>query len=90
MSDIRNVVYDESCFLKRVPKKIKERTKENMEVYHMSLYDSFQEAVREYVTDHNSKLWKAFYYDDFREYIPCVYEGEYLDFTKYPLKYKGK
>ena len=40
-------VFDENDFIKRVPKKILERTKENMEVYHMDLADSFQEATRE-------------------------------------------
>lgn len=28
--------------------------------------------------------------DDFREYVPCIYCPEYLDLSKYPLKYKGK
>ena len=37
-------VFDENDFIKRVPKKILERTRENMEVYHMDLADSFQEA----------------------------------------------
>lgn len=82
-------VYDESCFAKRVPKAIKERTKENMEVYFLSLADAFEEAVRE-LAERNSKLWKAWYYNDFREYIPCVYDSQYLNFKEYPLKYKGK
>ena len=29
-----------------IPKKILKRTQENMEVYHMNLNDSFQEAVK--------------------------------------------
>ena len=37
--------YDESLIIGRVPKKIKERTKENMEEYNMCLSDSFEEAV---------------------------------------------
>ena len=40
-------VFDENDFIKRVLKKILERTRENMEVYHMDLADSFQEATRE-------------------------------------------
>ena len=76
-------------FAKRIPKAIKERTKENMEVYGMCLSDAFEEAVRE-LAKFGSKLWKAWYYSDFREYIPCAYKSEYLDFEKYPLKYNGK
>ena len=41
------MTFDETDFAKRVPKKILDRTKENMEVYSMGLYDSFKEAVRE-------------------------------------------
>ena len=55
----------------------------------MGLYDSFKEAVREF-SKTGTKLWKAWYYDDFREYIPCIYNSEYLNFKKYPLKYKDK
>lgn len=36
--------YDDDLIIGRVPKKVKERTKENMEVYNMTLYDAFQEA----------------------------------------------
>lgn len=73
----------------RVPKKVKERTKENMEAYHMSLADSFEEAVRELEKD-GTELWKAWYYSDFRKFIPSAYNPEYLDFGKYPLKYANK
>ena len=83
------MTFDETDFAKRVPKKILDRTRENMEVYNMGLYDSFKEAVREF-SKPGTKLWKAWYYDDFREYIPCVYNQKYLDFEKYPLKYKDK
>ena len=82
-------VFDENDFIKRVPKKILERTRENMEVYHMDLADSFQEATRE-LAKKGTTLWKAWYYDDFREYVPCIYCPEYLDLSRYPLKYKGK
>ena len=83
------MTFDETDFAKRVSKKILDRAKENMEVYSMGLYDSFKEAVRE-LSKPGTKLWKAWYYDDFREYIPCVYNQKYLDFEKYPLKYKDK
>lgn len=83
------MTFDETDFAKRVPKKILNRTRENMEVYSMGLYDSFKEAVREF-SKPGTKLWKAWYYDDFREYITCVYISKYLNFKKYPLKYKDK
>ena len=83
------IVFDENDFVKQVPKKILERTRKNMEVYHMDLADSFQEATRE-LAKKGTTLWKAWYYDDFREYVPCIYEPKYLDFSKYPLKYKDK
>lgn len=76
-------------FAKRVPKAIKARTEENMQVYNMSLADAFEEAVRT-LAKNGTKLWKAWYYDDFREYIPSEYREEYLDFKKYPLEYEGK
>ena len=41
--------YDDDLIIGRVPKKVKERTKENMEVYNMTLYDAFQEATREFL-----------------------------------------
>ena len=69
-----NTVFDEDDFIKDIPKNILERTKENMEVYHLE----------------GTELWKAWYYDDFRAYVPCIYEQKYLDLKKYPLKYEGK
>lgn len=72
----------------RVPKWIIERTRENIDVYGMCLTDSFDEAVKNYPKlKKNSELWKAWYYDDFRKYIPSAYISKYLDFSKYPLKY---
>lgn len=84
-----NLVFDEDDFIKDIPKNILKRTKENMEVYHMDLRDSFQDAVREFARK-GTELWKAWYYDDFRAYVPCIYEEKYLDLEKYPLKYEGK
>ena len=69
--------------------KIKERTRENMEVFNMCLADSFEEAVKEFAKE-GSELYKAWYYGDFRKFIPSAYNSEYLDFSKYPLKYRGK
>ena len=81
--------YDDELIIGRVSKKIRKRTQENMEVYHMVLADSFEEAVRE-LAKKGTKLWKAWYYNDFREYIPSAYDKIYLDFNKYPLKYECK
>lgn len=79
--------YDDDLIIKRVSKKIRQRTKENMEVFHMGLYDAFDEAARTYAKK-GAELWKAWYYSDFRKYIPSAYIEEYLDFNKYPIKYK--
>lgn len=76
-------------FAKRVPKVIKERTEENYYTYHMSLVDAFEEAVKN-LAKKGTKLWKAWYWSDFREYLPSEYDAKYLDFKKYPLAYKGK
>lgn len=81
--------YNDELIIGRVPKKIKERTKENMEVYHLVLSDAFKEAVKELAKE-GTELYKAWYYDDFRKFIPSAYNTEYLDFSKYPLKYVGK
>lgn len=69
-----------------VPKKIRKRTKLNMEKYSMGLADAFEEAVRYYARK-GTELYRAWYYNDFRKYIPSAYLEEYLDFEKYPLKY---
>lgn len=80
--------YDDSLIVRRVPKWIRERTRDNMEYYCMGLYDSFQEAVRNYPKlTRGSELWKAWYYDDFRLYIPSAMNPERMDFNKYPLRY---
>lgn len=83
--------FDESMIARRVPGWIVERTRENMDVYCMSLNDSFEEAVKSYPKlKKGSELWKAWYYDDFRKYIPDAYLPEYLNFRKYPLKYSAR
>jgi hypothetical protein len=76
-------------FAKKVPEAIKARTEENYYTYNMGLADAFEEAVKD-LAKKGTALWKAWYYNDFREYIPFAYEAEYLDFNKYPLAYKGK
>lgn len=78
-------VFDRNDFIKSVPKNILERTKENMEVYNLSLTDAFQEATRT-LAKKGTELWKAWYYDDFRKFIPSVYNSEYLDFFEISIK----
>lgn len=70
----------------KIPLNIKARTIENMEVYHMVLLDAFEEAVKT-LAEKGTDLYNAWYYGDFRKYIPEVYDEKYLDFEKYPLKY---
>ena len=79
-------MFTEDLIVKRVSKKVRERTRENMNFYNMSLYDAFEDAAHTYARD-GSKLWRAWYHSDFREYIPSAYRKEYLDFRKHPLKY---
>ena len=73
-------------FKGRVPKKIKDATLEYMDTDGVSLADAFEWACREYAPK-GSELWKAWYYNDFRKFIPSEYDPQYLDFKKYPLKY---
>jgi len=60
-----------------------------MEKYNMCLSDSFEEAVKN-LAEKGTELWKAWYYSDFRKFIPSAYEPKYLDLKKYPLKYEDK
>ena len=69
-----------------VPARIKARCKWYMDKRFMGLYDAFREAVREY-TKPSKDLHDAFMADDYRAYIPSAYLPEYLDFSKYPLRY---
>lgn len=80
------MIYNESMIKGKVSKMIREATKRNMNKYHLGLYDAFKDAVQTY--GKTVKLRHAWYYDDFREFIPSAYCEEYLDFSKYPLKYK--
>lgn len=81
--------YNDELIVGNVPKRIRERTQENMEVYNMGLSDSFEEAVKTYAKE-GTELWKAWYYSDFRKFIPSAYCEEYLDFVIYPLAYANK
>ena len=70
-----------------VPKKIKSATRWYMKKYNVSLGDAFQWACRTFAPK-GTELYDAWYYDDFRKFIPSASEEKYLDFEKYPLKYK--
>lgn len=67
----------EKLIIKKVPKRIIIRTRSNMNKYCMDFHDAFQEAVRTYAKP-DTDLWRAFYFNDFREYIPTVYFPDYL------------
>lgn len=82
MANFRN-----EMIVRRVPKAVMESTREYMDSYNMSLADAFTEAVRENVHKPTELFW-AWYYSDFRKFIPSAYVEEYLDFKKFPLRYK--
>lgn len=73
-------------FSDRTPKKVIIRTIENENKFGMSLHDSFEEAARYYCKP-NTELWAAWYYSDFRKFIPYAYKEEFLNFKKHPLRY---
>lgn len=76
----------ETLLKKPVPKKVKQRTITNVNKYCMSLGDAFEEAARTYAGK-TTELYKAWYNNDFRAFLPSIYRPEYLDFDKYPLAY---
>ena len=78
--------YSNDLIVKRVSKKVRERTRENMDIYCMKLSDACNEAAFTYAKN-GTKLYKAWYHDDFREFIPSAYDPKYLNFKQYPLNY---
>ena len=75
-----------NLIVKSVPKAIVLKTEQNMKELHLDLYDAFKNAVTE-THCKSVRLRHAWYFDDYREYIPSAYLPEYLDFDKYPLRY---
>lgn len=75
-----------SDFKGKIPKKIKDETLAYMDEEGVSLADAFEWACKEYAPK-GSELWKAWYYNDFRKFIPGEYDPKYLDFDRYPLAY---
>lgn len=77
----------ETVIVGRVSKAVIKRVKENMEKYCMGFTDAFEEAART-LAKPGTELHKAWYYSDYRRFIPSCINPEYLDFNKYPLKYE--
>lgn len=80
------VNFNNDMIVRRVPKVVREATRVYMDEYDMSLADAFGEAVRENVHKPTELFW-AWYYGDFRKFIPSAYVEEYLDFNRFPLRY---
>lgn len=78
--------FEKNMIVKRVPRAVVEATASNMENFNMSLYDAFDLAVRENVHKPTELFW-AWYYSDFRKFIPSAYRKEYLNFKEFPLRY---
>jgi len=81
------MLYHDNLICGKVSQKIRKLTREYMINKNMSLYDAFDLAVRESGTK-SAELRMAWYFSDYRKFIPCAYIPEYLDFKKYPLKYE--
>ena len=85
--------YSDNLIVRKVPKAVRDRTRENMDVYNMDLYDAFNEAVRECTVSRKSsrgrstELTEAWYFNDYRRFIPSAYNPMYLDSDAFPLKY---
>ena len=79
-------MYDNKI-LGKVNKKVRKATERYMRKFNLCFYDAFKEACRDYASK-STELYTAWYYDDFRRFIPSEYDKKYLDFEKYPLKYK--
>ena len=80
--------FRDEMIVKRIPKAVRERTRENMNDYNMGLYDAFDDAVRECANKRSTELRNAWYHSDYRAFIPSANKPEFLDFKAYPLKYK--
>lgn len=78
--------YRDELIQGKVSKRIREKTRYYMDVCHIGLYDAFKEAAREH--GKSREIRHAFFFDDYRKFIPAAYCPEFLDFKKYPLKYK--
>ena len=81
------LMFDENLFYNNVPKTIIKRTKKYMDEYCLCLSDAFEDAVKE-LAKPGTELYNAWYYSDFRRFVPAMYDNKYLDFSNYPLKYQ--
>lgn len=80
--------FKDEMIVKRVPKAVRERTRENMDDFCMGLYDAFNEAVRECADGRSVELVKAWFHSDYRAFIPSAYNPKCLDFNAFPLRYE--
>ncbi len=78
---------DNNTFAVKLPAYLINRINWYIEKTGVSIIDALRAACRE-VTYTGTLWYKAWYHDDFREIYPDAYLPEYLDFEKYPLKYK--
>lgn len=69
-----------------IPYNLKRKTLNLMDRHCLGLSDAFEIVARENSVK-GSKLWAAWYWCDFREFIPMAYRPQFLDFNKYPLSY---
>lgn len=67
-----------------IPKSIRRQTYRDMKRYHLSLYDAFNEAVREHYEEADDELQSAFMNSNYRWYIPSEYITETVyDFVRH-------
>lgn len=78
--------YNNDLIVGNVLVAVRDRVRENMDVFGMGLYDAFDEAVRECVHT-PCELFAAWYVSDYRKFIPEAYLPKYLDFDLFPLRY---
>lgn len=80
------MIFNEDLFY-HVPKYIIKEIKKTIDEYGVCLSDAIEWTFRDYAKQ-GSELWKAWYYSDYRRFIPSWYSQEELDFNKHPLKYR--
>ena len=59
-----------------IPKSIRRQTYRDMKRYHLSLYDAFNDAVRDHYEEADDELQSAFMHSNYRWYIPSEYITE--------------
>lgn len=77
----------ENLIARRVPRRVVLETFYGIWYENQSLHDAFNYAACHYAKT-GTELYKAWYNSDFRRFIPSAYCAQFLDFSKYPLKYQ--